>query len=54
MKAVLEGLTVTAREFVQDWMVEEQSWGTPRFKAMRRRAAEHTDIERLGLRTSET
>ena len=44
MKAVLED--IQSGKFVQDWMMENKV-GAPRFKAMRRRAAEH-DIEKVG------
>ena len=44
MKDVLED--IQSGKFVQDWMMENKV-GAPRFKAMRRRAAEH-DIEKVG------
>jgi len=44
MKEVLED--IQSGKFVQDWMMENKV-GAPRFKAMRRRAAEH-DIEKVG------
>ncbi|HJM01340.1 MAG TPA: hypothetical protein QF617_00950 [Arenicellales bacterium] len=44
MKAVLED--IQSGKFVQDWMMENKV-GARRFKAMRRRAAEH-DIEIVG------
>ena len=44
MKDVLED--IQSGKFVQDWM-KENKVGAPRFKAMRRRAAEH-DIEKVG------
>ena len=44
MKDVLED--IQSGKFVQDWMMENKV-GAPRFKAMRRRAAEH-DIQKAG------
>ena len=44
MKEVLED--IQSGKFVQNWMMENKV-GAPRFKAMRRRAAEH-DIEKVG------
>ena len=44
MKEVLDD--IQSGKFVQDWMMENKV-GAPRFKAMRRRAAEH-DIEKVG------
>ncbi|MEE2998983.1 MAG: ketol-acid reductoisomerase [Pseudomonadota bacterium] len=44
MKEVLE--EIQSGKFVQDWMMENKV-GAPRFKAMRRRSAEH-DIEKVG------
>ena len=44
MKAVLED--IQSGKFVQDWMMENKV-GARRFKAMRRRTAEH-DIEIVG------
>ena len=44
MKEVLED--IQSGKFVQDWMMENKV-GAPRFKAMRRRSAEH-DIEKVG------
>jgi len=44
MKDVLED--IQSGKFVQDWMMENKV-GAPRFKAMRRRAAEH-EIEKVG------
>ena len=44
MKEVLED--IQSGKFVRDWMMENKV-GAPRFKAMRRRAAEH-DIEKVG------
>ena len=44
MKEVLDD--IQSGKFVQDWMMENKV-GAPRFKAMRRRSAEH-DIEKVG------
>ena len=44
MRGVLDD--IQSGKFVQDWMMENKV-GAPRFKAMRRRAAEH-DIEKVG------
>ena len=44
MKEILED--IQSGKFVQDWMMENKV-GAPRFKAMRRRSAEH-DIEKVG------
>ena len=44
MKDVLDD--IQSGKFVQDWMMENKV-GAPRFKAMRRRSAEH-DIEKVG------
>ena len=44
MKEVLDD--IQTGKFVQDWMMENKV-GAPRFKAMRRRSAEH-DIEKVG------
>ena len=44
MKEILDD--IQSGKFVQDWMMENQV-GAPRFKAMRRRSAEH-DIEKVG------
>ena len=44
MKEILDD--IQSGKFVQDWMMENKV-GAPRFKAMRRRSAEH-DIEKVG------